>query len=203
MSVNDQSRIASMLRGFVGDMLYDVHTNVPAVITSIDYSKGFCTAQPLIKTKRSKDKIYPEPEIQDIPLTGWIVNGGKVVMTFPFKTGDKVYVQMADRDPSSFIQGSYDSKLVTPDQSKPLGYYPIGLMPVHTKLTGVKVDPNNIVIANDSTNLTIKPASMNLTADNDITINGARVTNNGDFIASNGVSLMNHTHNGGPKPDVP
>lgn len=199
-SVNDQSRIAAMFRSFVGDMFYDIHTSVPAVITSIDYSKGFCSARPLIKTKRNDDKIYAEPEIHDIPLTGMIVNGGKVVMTFPFKTGDKVYVTMADRDSSSLVEGS-NSSLFTPELKQPMGYYPIGITPLHTKTSGVKVDPNNIVIANESSNITIKPASINIISSGVVGINGAQVTADGDFVTANGVSLNNHRHNGGPPPD--
>lgn len=200
MSVNDQSRIAAMLRGFVVDMLYDMHTNVPAVITSIDYAKGFCSAKPLIKTKRADDKIYPEPEIRDIPLTSWIVNGGKVVMTFPFKTGDKVYVTMADRDTSALIEGSGEG-LVVPETKAPMGWYPIGITPFHTQLTGVKVDPNNIVIANESSNITIKPASINIESSGVVGVNGAQVTADGDFVTAKGVSLNNHRHDGGPPPD--
>jgi hypothetical protein len=194
MSVNEQSRMAGMFRSFIREILIHLHMHVPAKITEIDYDKGFIKAKPLIKMMINESKIVEEEEIFDVPITTMSFDNNNVSMTFPLKVGDKVFVIMSDRDTANLINS--DAKtVVDPLLRDPFGVYPIGCLPFHTFTKSVPIDKENIIIKNNNSKITV--------GQDDVDVNGAKITPDGDVVSAEGVSLTNHTHNGGPVPDKP
>lgn len=198
MSVNEQSRIASMLRGFVDDMLYDVQTNIPAVVTSVNYGNGTLSAKPLIKTKKKGGQMYEEPMVHDVPILTAAGNTGKAKMTFPIKVGDKVVLIMANRDTGTLLNSSGGS-IVEPEMDKPLGWYPIGAHAcLFVEADANDIDPENIIIKNEKAKFTITNSSTKietaggsaeLKASGELNVNGAKISPTGKMTTSSGVDL--------------
>lgn len=198
MSVNEQSRIASMLRGFVDDMLYDVQTNIPAVVTSVNYGNGTLSAKPLIKTKKKGGQMYEEPMVHDVPILTAAGNTGKAKMTFPIKVGDKVVLIMANRDTGTLLNSS-GSSIVEPEMDKPLGWYPIGAHAcLFVEADANDIDPENIIIKNDKAKFTITNSSTKietaggsaeLKASGELDVNGAKISPDGQITTASGVNL--------------
>lgn len=198
MSVNEQSRIASMLRGFVDDMLYDVQTNIPAVVTSVNYGNGTLSAKPLIKTKKKGGQMYEEPMVHDVPILTAAGNTGKAKMTFPIKVGDKVVLIMANRDTGTLLNSSGGS-IVEPEMDKPLGWYPIGAHAcLFVEADANDIDPENIIIKNDKAKFTITNSSTKietaggsaeLKASGELDVNGAKISPDGQITTASGVNL--------------
>lgn len=198
MSVNEQSRIASMLRGFVDDMLYDVQTNIPAVVTSVNYGNGTLSAKPLIKTKKKGGQMYEEPMVHDVPILTAAGNTGKAKMTFPIKVGDKVVLIMANRDTGTLLNSSGGS-IVEPEMDKPLGWYPIGAHAcLFVEADANDIDPENIIIKNDKAKFTITNSSTKietaggsaeLKASGELNVNGAKISPDGQITTASGVNL--------------
>lgn len=198
MSVNEQSRIASMLRGFVDDMLYDVQTNIPAVVTSVNYGNGTLSAKPLIKTKKKGGQMYEEPMVHDVPILTAAGNTGKAKMTFPLKVGDKVVLIMANRDTGTLLNSSGGS-IVEPEMDKPLGWYPIGAHAcLFVEADANDIDPENIIIKNDKAKFTITNSSTKietaggsaeLKASGELNVNGAKISPDGQITTASGVNL--------------
>lgn len=198
MSVNEQSRIASMLRGFVDDMLYDVQTNIPAVVTSVNYGNGTLSAKPLIKTKKKGGQMYEEPMVHDVPILTVAGNAGKAKMTFPIKVGDKVVLIMANRDTGTLLNSSGGS-IVEPEMDKPLGWYPIGAHAcLFVEADANDIDPENIIIKNDKAKFTITNSSTKietaggsaeLKASGELDVNGAKISPDGQITTASGVNL--------------
>lgn len=198
MSVNEQSRIASMLRGFVDDMLYDVQTNIPAVVTSVNYGNGTLSAIPLIKTKKKGGQMYEEPMVPDVPILTAAGNTGKAKMTFPIKVGDKVVLIMANRDTGTLLNSSGGS-IVEPEMDKPLGWYPIGAHAcLFVEADANDIDPENIIIKNDKAKFTITNSSTKietaggsaeLKASGELNVNGAKISPDGQITTASGVNL--------------
>lgn len=212
MSVNEQSRIASMLRGFVDDMLYDVQTNIPAVVTSVNYGNGTLSAKPLIKTKKKGGQMYEEPMVHDVPILTAAGNTGKAKMTFPIKVGDKVVLIMANRDTGTLLNSSGGS-IVEPEMDKPLGWYPIGAHAcLFVEADANDIDPENIIIKNDKAKFTITNSSTKietaggsaeLKASGELDVNGAKISPDGQITTAAGVNMdsfyndyQNHRHSG-------
>lgn len=214
MSVNEQSRIASMLRGFVDDMLYDVQTNIPAVVTSVNYGNGTLSAKPLIKTKKKGGQMYEEPMVHDVPILTAAGNTGKAKMTFPLKVGDKVVLIMANRDTGTLLNSSGGS-IVEPEMDKPLGWYPIGAHAcLFVEADANDIDPENIIIKNEKAKITITPTSIlsetesakvivtsnstkmetaggsaELKASGELNVNGAKISPDGQITTAAGVNM--------------
>lgn len=198
MSVNEQSRIPSMLRGFVDDMLYDVQTNIPAVVTSVNYGNGTLSAKPLIKTKKKGGQMYEEPMVHDVPILTAAGNTGKAKMTFPIKVGDKVVLIMANRDTGTLLNSSGGS-IVEPEMDKPLGWYPIGAHAcLFVEADANDIDPENIIIKNDKAKFTITNSSTKietaggsaeLKASGELNVNGAKISPDGQITTASGVNL--------------
>jgi len=156
-SVNDNSRISSLLRSFINDILYEIHTTVPCVVTKVDYAKGTCSAKPLIKTNKFGTKIYEEPLLEDVPIITLSGNSGKAKITFPIKNGDKVIVFMADRDTAILLSGD-GKNIVAPEMVQPLSWYPIGALPCfYTQTESNTIDSDKVVVTNEKAKATLSP----------------------------------------------
>lgn len=200
--VNTESRLAGMFRNFTRDILLEMHIHVPAKVTKVDYDKGFINGKPLVKIKYNEAKIFEQEEIQDVPITMLNFNNNNAFMTFPIAVGDLVYIVMSDRDTAHLIN-SDGNVVVPPEERTPFGAYPIGCLPFHTFTKTLPIDKENIVIKNKDSKITVGQGSVDIKTSGEASINGAKVTSDGDFITKDNVSLNNHRHNGGPVPDKP
>lgn len=172
------ARFSTVLSDMVQASLNDVHTMLPAKVTSVDYGSGRVTVQPLIKNYIGLNKTQSYPQLADVPLFVLSGNAGKASITFPIKGGDTVIVLFSERDPSSALQGNGDAESA-PSQTTPLGLYPLGVLPCIFTDSGAKeIDPDKVVISNEKAIIHLSKEG-NISMQND---NGSvELADNGDI----------------------
>ena len=76
---------------------FDIRVAIPAEITSIDFEKQTCKAQPTIRERlilNDKYEWVELPELLEVPF--FIPFGGDFNMTFPIKEGDECLIVFSD-----------------------------------------------------------------------------------------------------------
>ncbi len=210
MSANS---IVTTLNDLIQSNLADVHTALPAKITSVDYAGARVSVLPLVKTKIGVNKSVAYPELSGVPLVIMSGNAGKARITFPVQAGDTVIVLFSERDPTNML-ASTGTDVAEPVQSGYLGLYPIGIIPCISTSSGAKpISNQDIVIENDKGSAVFKPdGTINLKNESfngtilpngNFIINGATITPDGNVITKNGVNLddfyqayLKHIHSG-------
>lgn len=196
--------IPDVLSAFVEAMLFEVNTTLPAIVTSVDYSEGVISAVPLIKDKRSPNKVLEYKEIGDIPLWSYSGQKGVARVTVPVVIGDIVAIHFSQREASSFILG--DGTTVTePIEYSPLGLYPLYATPsVHPIKVSKPIDPVNVCIENGATSIKVTPTGEVIILGKTTFTGDTKFVGNVDItgnvattgtLTNNGVDVGNtHTH---------
>lgn len=216
-------KFSTVLSDLVESSLMDVHTCLPAKVVSVDYGTGHLSATPLVRTRVAIGKTLDYPQLDNIPMLIMSGKAGIARITFPVSAGDIVIVLFSERDSTSVISGS-GSDTVDPDQSAPLGLYPIGALPcIFTSSGGSPISPTDVELKNDKSLYTLKPdgsqkisntsgsielgsdgtitqtaggGKILMTPDGTVNINGFIISPSGQATSSTGVSLENHVHGG-------
>lgn len=202
------TRFDDALGAYVARRMQEIHTSMPAKIVAVDYDKGTVDVEILYEGKSPINDLlnYKYPQIQDVPVHTYSAQGGKVKITVPIKAGDVGTVFFPEKPMEGFTGGKVTIDLEKNSDTHVLqGIYFISEM--STISTPVSIDPDNLIIQNETTIITVKKDSVDAVTTSDFKINGARVTSDGDVITSDGVSLRNvkavynnHNHGGGPTP---
>ena len=118
---------------------------------------------------------------------------GNSRITLPVKIGDHVVVLMSDRSYSNLISETLGTVPVDCDEFKTHDLFPILAIPCFfTAKTAKPIDPNNIVIENGSTEISIEPNGK-------VVVNAlnTEITGNLDITAilkAGGINMNTHTH---------
>lgn len=217
------------------DYLRQVDTFKPAIVTAVKGNR--LDARILTKTAY-QDKQLEQPDVMDVPYMIYSANRGAAAITIPLKVNDLVMVAFSDRDVGDMfdatadrldeISGRGDGQTLAfeSDDVYTHRYNAVFAMPSwYTAPIETPVDPDNIVIRNQGTQVVITPeGQVNITADTvsmsgnlnvtgDIT-SGGDITADGDVEATNvvaeaevtagpnNVALTTHTHIGSPTAPV-
>lgn len=204
-------RVTTSLGNLIQNNLADVHTILPAKISSVDYGSGKASVLPLVKTQIGINKSLAYPELIAVPLV--IMSGGKGRITFPVKAGDTVLVLFSERDPTNVLAGT-GTDVVDPVQKNYLGLFPIGILPCISVAGNAKpISNEDVVIENDKGKITLKPDGTNVIengaskivqeASGNVKVNDLTVTPDGNIITASGVNLnqfyqqfLTHIHSG-------
>lgn len=197
---------------FFAYKMLDVHTQVPAVITSVSGRSVDC--QPLVKTRYTDGRQLGYDVLYDVPLLVLSANKGKTAIKMPVKAGDIVLVFFSEREFGG-IDGLTDSASDS-GSLQTHGLYPVGAFPcIFSSAVGEDIDPDNIVIQNESSSIVVEPNGKIIATTTseyevnaskavfncDIEING-NTTHSGDVsvggtITNDGVNIgKTHTHGG-------
>lgn len=168
----DSLNLVTAIRGLVSDGLYEIHTNLPVRVVSVDYSAKTVHVESLVNNTRSSDDSTTYPTMYDVPI---VVNGGGTGrISMPTQVGDVGVVMFSERDPSNALQGD-GSSASNGNLTMPCGIYPIGFIP-KTALANDStedIDSDNVVISNN------KQAYISVSPDGIITIEsklGGKIT---------------------------
>lgn len=204
-------RFTTSLSTLIQNSLADVHTILPAKITSVDYGAGRASVLPLVKTQIGINKTLPYPELSNVPLV--IMSGGKGRLTFPVKSGDTVLVLFSERDPTNVLAGT-GTEAVSPVQTHYLGLFPIGIIPCISVAGNAKsISNEDVLLENDKSKVTLKPDGTMILEngaskivqqpDGNIKLNELTITPDGNIITAQGVDLnkffqeyVAHIHSG-------
>lgn len=204
-------RFTTSLGNLIQNSLADVHTILPAKITSVDYGSGRASVLPLVKTQIGVNKTIAYPELSGVPLV--VMSGGLARITFPVKSGDTVLVLFSERDPTNVLSGT-GTEAVNPVLTNYLGLFPIGVIPCISVAGNAKeISNEDVLLENDQAKLLLKPdgtmnfqnGSATITAkpDGNVEVNGLKITPDGNVITASGVNLndfyqrfLSHVHSG-------
>lgn len=200
-------RFTTTLGDLITSKLADVHTAVPARLTSINYGTGRGSAQPLVKSAIGTSKSISYPELLDVPIVIQSGNSGKAKLTFPLQAGDTVLVVFSERDPSNFLSGNNGDNLSEPAQRTYLGLYPIAIIPcLSAGNSGTEIDNQNLILQNDQSKITLYPngqiilensgGKISMGEDGSINLNGLIISPTGQLTLVDGSIVDKHTHGG-------
>lgn len=184
-----ESLFVDGLRRVIDERLLYVNTAIEGRVTAINHTVNTVDVQPLIRTRKSDGSQETYPEMVDVPYQILSANAGNARITFPIAIGDLVTVIFSQRD-NGHLAGSSGSTPVNAVSNVTHGLYPALAIPCFfTEATAQPVDPTNVVIENGGARISLSPSG-------DITMNGATVTSDGDFVTASGISLNEHVHGG-------
>jgi hypothetical protein len=200
------NKFSTALNDLIIDNLADVHTIIPAKISSVDYGSGRASVQPLIQNYVGVNKIQNYPPLSDVPLMILSGNAGKSSITFPVSAGDTVLVLCSERDPTNILSGTGDTPQA-PIVTSPLGLYPVGIIPcIYTSGSAKAIDKTKVVLSNEKGTISLSPdGTMELknnggrlvfNSDGSFNINGLIITPDGLIKDSAGIQLNTHKHSG-------
>lgn len=205
MSVGVQ-RFDQAIDSVISKRLYDVHTQMPCVVTAVNIGSSDPKVDVSILwegvSQENPSLNYKYAEIYDVPVTMLAVSPS-IKITVPVKVGTFGVVQFPEKPLYSFNGKDKVSVAITSEKiSHPL----MGLSFIPSYHCG-PIDPDNIIIKNETSTITIKKDSIDIAAPTGMSINGLTITPDGDVVTKDGVSLNNvkavynsHNHGGGPTP---
>lgn len=190
-----------VIKNMIDDSLNEIHTSLACKITSVNYSAGTCTVQPLAKRELCQQKIDYPPLI-DVRLD--FLKFGDWSFQIPRKVGDIVWVGFSETALSD------ETSLERFSLNEP---YIIGSCE-----SGYEANSDDIILQGAGTRIEIKgngditilagsnetTITSNITLNGNLAINGnttqkGSITATGDVIGK-GISLNDHTHNYNPGP---
>lgn len=202
------NRFDDALSLYLGRQMQEIHTQMPAKVVAVDYGKGTVDVEILYEGVSPVDQLlnYKYPTIYDVPVHTYSAQGGTIKITVPIKAGDIGIVKFPEKPMDGFKGGK-----VSIDLEKNVDTHVLQgicfISELSTETTPVSIDPDNLIIQHNTTKITIKKGSVEAVTEQDFKINGAKVTPDGDFVTSDGISLRNvkqvynnHTHGGGVTP---
>lgn len=186
-------------------MRNNVHTNIRGKVVGVNYGVPSVDVQPMAFTEFNTGVIDEYPTIYDVPVHLPSGSGGKARLTMPIKVGDMVGLSFSERNES-------DNTDVNTHQL----FAGWAVTQIFTDGNAKAIDPDNVVLENDKSIVTLKPngdtslknpkvaiealADGNVKVNNGpgsfamdpsgmVTVNGARITPAGRVITKNGIDL--------------
>lgn len=186
--MSSTQRIDTALGLFFDRHLRNVHTNIRCVVVGVNYAGPTVDVKPLAHTNFGDGTVDAYPSILDVPLNLPSGNKGKARLTIPIKVGDIVGIAFSERNENDtsdvtthgLFPGWSVTEIFTPGNTRP-------------------IDPNNVVLENEKAIFTLKPdgthvitsgkAVVTVEPGGNVVANGATITEDGDVITSDGISL--------------
>lgn len=163
MAEKSKSSLEEAIKITVDSMLKEVHTCLPAIVTSVDHATQLIDAQIVLKRKLAGELVNL-PLLVDVPLRYW--RSDTFSITFPIEVGDYVKIIFAERSIDNWLK---DGGIQNPFDVRKFSLSDAFAEPV--------MYPQADVIPNfDPTNLEIKTntgtGSIKITPGGDIYLNG-------------------------------
>lgn len=211
------TRMDAALNQWFARQARDLHTGLRARVVDVDISIPSATVQPLASTNFDDGTVDAYPAVFDVPLSMPSGNNGKARLTLPVKPGDIVGLSFSERNESNFND-------VTTHGLFP-GWAIIG---VHSDGNAMPIHPDNVELWNENVHISLSPegdyiletpagklvvdkaglfqftngqATLSAEPGGTISMNGAKVTPDGNLITARGVNMndfydyvMGHNH---------
>lgn len=153
--------LSEVLTASIDAALYNLNTAIPAVVTSVDVAKGMCSARPVLKRRYANKTTVEMPIISNVPIANY--RAGKAFISLPLKEGDYVLLVFSQRSMDTWLASG---GVIDPNDPRRQDYndaiaYP-GIYPFSQPPEGATSD--DIIIKNDKSKVTVKPAGKYLIA---------------------------------------
>lgn len=188
---------AEVINNSIDAKLLEIFTALPAKVVRVDVKKGMCDAQPVLKRKYADGTVVELPVIVNIPIASY--RAGQAYITLPLKVGDFVMLHFSQRSLDIWLSKGGTVDPLDPrhhhisDAVAYLGVYPFTDAPTDAS-------PDNIVIKNASSKITIKPDQIELYGNGDAIALASKVLSELNGIKS---AFDSHTHLYNPGPGGP
>ena len=96
MAEQTDNEIKTVIEGWIGDMLSQVHTCIPGKIISYNPAENRAVVQPTGAFKTEDGRSLPYPVIYSVPCVFPVGGGGKTGLTFPIAAGDGCLIVFAE-----------------------------------------------------------------------------------------------------------
>lgn len=182
-----------------------VHTNIRATVVGVNYAGPSVDVQPMAYTEFPNGVIDRYPVIFDVPLHLPAGNGGKARLTMPIKPGDIVGLSFSERNEGN--NSDVNTHELFPGWA---------VTEIFAEKNAKPIDPDNVVLENDQSSLTLKPngdigmanpkvkfqaqadgnvqfsngaGTFEMAPSGEITANGAKISPDGKVTTAGGVDL--------------
>ncbi len=146
--------VAKVIEDAIDTALLDVHTCLPARVTEVDVVMGVCNVIPVLKTEFSDGTVVELPPIVNVPIATY--RAGTAFISLPLKVGDMVMLLFSER---SLDIWQTSGEVVDPVDPRKFDLSDAIAYPGVYAFTDppVGADPDNIVIRNDLSTVSIAP----------------------------------------------
>lgn len=155
--------ILEVLDKYTDLVFQKIHTQIPAMVTDVDYDKSLVSVKPLVTTTLIDNSDYEAeyPELLQVPVYTNSANKGISFQSHPIKIGDVGTVVFSERNLETLMTSDASAVVNTTDSScVSLGGTLFSLWFVngyYTPLNNFKTDPDNLITKNDKSCITQKP----------------------------------------------
>lgn len=167
----------------------DMHTAVPATITSYDPSSGMAVVQPKAKFKKPNGETMDYPSVSGVPVV--FPQSQNVTIAFPVKAGDGCLLVFSETAIDYWLYGKETATDLKFDLSSAIAIPNIAASGNDAMVEACAEDA--VVVKASGTKLKVKSDGVYITGN--LKVEGSiQVTQ--DVVANGSVSLGTHTHRG-------
>lgn len=175
-----------------------IHTAVPGKIVSFDPATCLATVLPDMKFKKPDGNTMAYPQITGVPVVFFQTMNQQATVAFPIKAGDGCLIIVSEQSIDYWMYGQETDTDLAFDLTNAICIP--GLFVKPNQIIKEACDNNAIIIDDKETRITVKKNlvqidSKKVKINGDIEVDGS-ITATKDIIASNRVSLTDHTHTG-------
>lgn len=155
--MNTPLTLNEVIDRLIEDRLQGINTGIPAKVVGVDYEKCLVSVIPLIKDRRSDNRVITYEQIDDVPLFIYASAGNTARVTLPIKGGDVVALHFSQRDVENFLL-SNGELIVDPENSEFLSTSPLYAVPSISTLARAKaISSTDIIIENNASFVRVTP----------------------------------------------
>lgn len=149
--------LEKLVNDIVESKLQNFNTVMPGIIEDVDVTGAVCNVKPLLKKRYKNGVDFEYPVIANVPIVFY--RAGNAMISLPIKRGDLVMLLFCQRSLDGWL-AAQSGESVDPKDSRKFdltdaialpGLYPFSDLPQGA-------DPNNLVIRNGQSQITLTPA---------------------------------------------
>lgn len=144
---------------YMNRFLRNVHTNIRGKVVSVNYKGPTVDVQPMAFTEFNTGVLDKYPIIYDVPVHLPSGANGKARLTMPIKVGDFVGLAFSERNEDDNKDGTTHQLFA--------GW---AVTQIFTNGNAKPIDPDNVVLENDKSIVTLKPNGDTVLANPKVTI---------------------------------
>lgn len=167
----------------------DMHTAVPATITSYDPSSGMAVVQPRAKFKKPNGETMDYPSVSGVPVV--FPQSQNVTIAFPVKAGDGCLLVFSETAIDYWLYGKETATDLKFDLSSAIAIPNIAASGNDAMVEACAEDA--VVVKASGTKLKVKSDGVYITGN--LKVEGS-IQATQDVVANGSVSLGTHTHRG-------
>lgn len=208
--INDDARNNSLdgLIKEISDVISrKIECKLPCVVVKVSTDRKRVSVRPLIRLVDWSGESHQRDTIEGVPVFQY--GAGDTLLSFPVAVGDIGWIEAADRDLGVFLQSYSESD---PSSRRKHSFSDGVFVPdIMTNFTINSEDGTAVVLQNrngstrlalDQNQLRIVVGTSRIEVNPDnVIINGATITEDGDVVTAIGVSVNNHYHTQGNDSD--